>query len=347
MATITLINWTDNIKDSRSVINNNFTNLNNDKVEKITWKGLSTEDYTTTEKNKLAWIEAWAEVNTLNDVIAWTNITIDKTDPLNPVINSTASWWATDFTDLWDVPSSYTWQTLKVVRVNAWETALEFATISGGWDMLKSENLSWLSNYTTARSNLWLDTTANQTDYVNKRFMSDAQEIKLDWISWTNTWDNATNTQYSWLATSKQDTLVSWTNIKTVNWTSLLWSWNIVISGGSWAIRKLFAIAWSIWTTWTNVANTIVVDWTYTISQVNMWYWTAWAGATDLIVDINLNWTSICSTTKPKITWTNQSSINTWNITTTTCASWNIFTLDLDQIQSVPWTDLYVEIIYS
>lgn len=144
-----------------------------------------------------------------------------------------------------------------------------------------------------------------------------------------------------------QTILVSWTSIKTVNWTSLLWSWNIVISGWTWAIRKMFVIAWSIGNTWTNLANTIVVDWTYTISQVNMWYWTAWAGATDLIVDINLNWTSICSTTKPKITWTNQSSINTWNITTTTCASWNIFTLDLDQIQSTPWTDLYVELVLS
>ena len=36
------------------------------KVDKITWKWLSTEDYTTEEKNKLAWIENWAEVNPLN-----------------------------------------------------------------------------------------------------------------------------------------------------------------------------------------------------------------------------------------------------------------------------------------
>lgn len=35
------------------------------------------------------------------------------------------------FTDLSDVPSSYTGESLKVVRVNAGETGLEFATISG------------------------------------------------------------------------------------------------------------------------------------------------------------------------------------------------------------------------
>lgn len=58
------------------------------KVDKITGKGLSTEDYTASEKSKLAGIEAWAQVNTLNDVVAGTNIVIDKTDPKNPIISS-------------------------------------------------------------------------------------------------------------------------------------------------------------------------------------------------------------------------------------------------------------------
>ena len=44
------------------------TDLDN-KVDKITGKGLSTEDYTTTEKNKLFGIEAGAEVNVQSD---WT-----------------------------------------------------------------------------------------------------------------------------------------------------------------------------------------------------------------------------------------------------------------------------------
>lgn len=40
----------------------------------------------------------------------------------------------TNFTDLGDVPSSYSGQTLKFVRVNAGETALEFTTASGSGD---------------------------------------------------------------------------------------------------------------------------------------------------------------------------------------------------------------------
>ena len=46
----------------------------------------------------------------------------------------------------------------------------------------------------------------------------------------TNTGDNATNTQYSGLAASKQDTLVSGTNIKTVNGSTLLGSGNLSVS---------------------------------------------------------------------------------------------------------------------
>ena len=47
----------------------------------------------------------------------------------------------------------------------------------------------------------------------------------------TNTGDNATNTQYSGLAASKQDTLVSATNIKTINGSTVLGSGDLVVSG--------------------------------------------------------------------------------------------------------------------
>lgn len=47
----------------------------------------------------------------------------------------------------------------------------------------------------------------------------------------TNTGDNATNTQYSGLAASKQDVLVSGTTIKTINGNTLLGAGDLVISG--------------------------------------------------------------------------------------------------------------------
>jgi len=70
-------------------------------------------------------------------------------------------------------------------------------------------------------------TTADIADSTNKRYVTDANLTVIGNTSGTNTGDNATNTQYSGLATSKQDTLVSGTNIKTINSTSLLGSGNI------------------------------------------------------------------------------------------------------------------------
>jgi hypothetical protein len=96
---------------------------------------------------------------------------------------------ASTFLALTDTPAAYTGQSLKVVRVNAGETSLEFVTLAGGGDMLAANNLSDVSNVATARTNLGLNTTANQTDSTDKRFMTDAQEAKLDAITGSNTGD--------------------------------------------------------------------------------------------------------------------------------------------------------------
>jgi hypothetical protein len=76
-------------------------------------------------------------------------------------------------------------------------------------------------------------TTADIADSTDKRYVTDAQLTVIGNTSGTNSGDNATNSQYSGLAASKQDTLVSGTNIKTINSTSLLGSGDIVIGGGS------------------------------------------------------------------------------------------------------------------
>jgi hypothetical protein len=72
-------------------------------------------------------------------------------------------------------------------------------------------------------------TTADIADSTNKRYITDAQLVVVGNTSGTNTGDNATNSQYSGLAASKQDTLVSGTNIKTINSTSLLGSGNVAV----------------------------------------------------------------------------------------------------------------------
>lgn len=72
-------------------------------------------------------------------------------------------------------------------------------------------------------------TTADIADSTNRRYVTDAQSTVIGNTSGTNTGDNATNSQYSGLAASKQDTLVSATNIKTINSTSVLGAGNIAV----------------------------------------------------------------------------------------------------------------------
>ncbi len=86
-------------------------------------------------------------------------------------------------------------------------------------------------------------TTANITDSSNKRFITDAQQTVVSNTSGTNTGDNAVNSLYSGLATSKQDTLVSGTNIKTINGTSVLGSGDIVISGSGLTQQQVMRLA--------------------------------------------------------------------------------------------------------
>jgi hypothetical protein len=75
-------------------------------------------------------------------------------------------------------------------------------------------------------------TTADIADSLDKRYVTDAQATVIGNTSGTNTGDNATNSQYSGLAASKQDTLVSGTNIKTLEGQSLLGSGNIDLAKG-------------------------------------------------------------------------------------------------------------------
>jgi hypothetical protein len=74
-------------------------------------------------------------------------------------------------------------------------------------------------------------TTADIADSLNKRYVTDANLTTIGNQSGTNTGDNATNTQYSGLAASKQDTLVSATNIKTINGSSVLGAGDLTVTG--------------------------------------------------------------------------------------------------------------------
>lgn len=55
-----------------------YANAINNKVDKVTGKGLSTNDFTDAEKTKLAGIETGAEVNEIDTITAGSNVTVSK-----------------------------------------------------------------------------------------------------------------------------------------------------------------------------------------------------------------------------------------------------------------------------
>lgn len=167
----------------------------------------------------------------------------------------------TAFTQLSDTPNSYLGAANESLVVNALETGIDF--VPGGvgsatWGGITG-TLSSQTDLQTAldgkvdenapitgatNTKITYDakglvtagaaaTTADINDSPNRRYVTDAQQTVISNTSGTNTGDNATNTQYSGLAASKQDTLVSGTNIKTINGVSVLGSGDLVVSGGS------------------------------------------------------------------------------------------------------------------
>lgn len=77
------------------------------------------------------------------------------------------------------------------------------------------------------------DLTGLQGGTVGEYYhLTAAEKTIVSNTSGTNTGDNATNTQYSGLATSKQDTLVSGTNIKTLDGIPILGAGNLVSKNG-------------------------------------------------------------------------------------------------------------------
>ena len=120
-------------------------------------------------------------------------------------------WTNWDYAIIWSTDSVWVWDS----DTNTWKDTLSTST----WDMIKS-------TYDT--NDVWKVDAADTADSVEWSWI---QNKPTTFIPTTHNHNDLYYTESEintalWL---KQDTLVSWTNIKTINWVSLLTGWNIVL----------------------------------------------------------------------------------------------------------------------
>lgn len=185
-----------------------------------------------------------------------------------------------------------------VVSTIAWygnivtHNASEFATSAQGAKadtaLQPNDNISELNNdawYIT-----WVNwgsvgwTLSNQVDLQNalNAKANDDAVVKLTWaqtIVWTKTFSTSpavpsktTDAANTWTAIAteaqvykKQDKLESGTNIKTINWNSILWSGDMTVSSSTTTTCTLTSAWWSsnsqtVSVTWVTASNTVIVS---------------------------------------------------------------------------------------
>jgi nitrogen fixation protein len=107
-----------------------------------------------------------------------------------------------------------------------------YVKVMNGWELDELHNV-YIDN--TLANEDFLQYESSTELWKNKQLTATLIRSKLGitTLSGSNTGDNATNTQYSGLATSKQDTLQSTVNIKSVNGNSLLGSGDLTVSAST------------------------------------------------------------------------------------------------------------------
>lgn len=171
---------------------------------------------------------------------------------------STGGWtWSVTQRDIAAKPLAWTWIWLTY-NASGMTISADTTVLATKTDLNSKQDT--ISDLATIRTGAWLWATALQP-------WDDVSELNNDAWYITNSYHDST----------KQDTLVSGTNIKTVNNTSLLWSWNIsinwILSGAiippasaTYAGRIWFDTVnnkfWECdWTEWTEVTPILSVNW--------------------------------------------------------------------------------------
>jgi len=191
------------------------------KVDKITGKGLSTEDYTTSEKNKLASIDATHYLPPLQTTVQLSALPqAGLSDKARVYVEADLSDYFYDAT----ASSGDIAPDDQAGGIGFWRK------VAVGGETAASIKTKYESN---ADTNAFTDTEQALVATVSgkEETSNKSQDIETDKTSTTKY--SSVKQLYDWAVAKFQAALVSGTNIKTLNGTSILGSGDIAISGGS------------------------------------------------------------------------------------------------------------------
>lgn len=238
---------------------NQYINSINNKVDKINGKGLSTNDFTTDEKNKLAILENYDDTGVVEDIeeiqnkipsaATSSNQLADKDFVNHSIITNTAYFRGTfnsiqELEDYEGEKSNNDYAFVKVIDTegNSSFDRYKFVGTSETWKFEYSlTNSSFTAQQLLAINSGITSERVNQYDAYDTE-KADVSDIPTKTSDLTN--DSGFLTQHQSLSayrtsaaqdvidSGKQATLVSGSNIKTINGESILGSGNITIQGG-------------------------------------------------------------------------------------------------------------------
>lgn len=165
----------------------------------------------------------WFRLNHIRYYNTSTNIATGGLIAANTLANQAASmdlrystncWWTTTFAE--------------------WDYIYLVGTIKTDWLFYLDTTQWWTNQLPTTKDwklyiRIWLCLAAN---WYTASFLVDRPIFYYD-----------NGIKVYWQADNKQDLLVSWTNIKTVNWCSLLWSWDICVQ---WWVTSVNWCTWDV-----------------------------------------------------------------------------------------------------
>lgn len=308
------------------------------------WKTISATDTipnnaTITIQKNWTDIESFTADESTNKTI---NITVPVTAADVSALPDSTKYWATIDMSI----NSSTYVVTLTLKDQDWNTLwsaqtidlpIESVVVSGSYDSVNKKIVLTLQSWSTIEfsvadlvSGLQTEITSSNklsADLVDdssttNKFVTAADLTKLSNTSWTNTWDqtasdfdikdlaDTTSLRTTW--SGKQDALISWTNIKTINNQDLLWSGNITISW--WSSMTEVTVSTAYWTA-AKVGTTTAGNYTPSVWDLLLVNFVYWNTANSVTLNIDNSWAK-----NIEIWWANANR-NTLNLVSSNTAT--------------------------